>query len=518
MTRSLDKKWKEALYAASGFGPNLLMVMMGAYLSDAFNPSGLGGNELQSIIPGVCLITPALFPILWTIAKMFDGLIDVPLANITDTLSTRWGRRRPPIAVCFIPMTLSYALCWIPFGGPQRQLANTLWLSGWAIVLFTAYTMCLISFYGSLSNVCENESQRLRVSSYKAFFDTVAYSIAYALAPLLMGVLGVHIDKLALMFLPIMCTMLIPLFMIKEGKKYGYPENDGLKVIKLSLSESVRLSVKNRLFMKWVAVNCCCFFGMQLFLVSMNAMIVGGMGMGNTQMAILETSAFAPVPLMLFLFNKLKRKKGIRFAYQSALLAFCVGLSSFVLGSLFLLPGAENATRRMLIGAAGGLVASWSIGAFFMMPYMIPAQISSVEEKLTGKNHSAMYFAIQAVTSSAVAAVAGGVVYENIKRLFISRDIPGIYRFDGQNVEEFLKGVDPGATFFNLGTLLTPVIVIICCVMGFFLARRLPRDFSGSAVAAELKRGGAELIIPEELLEDAAAPPRAERGKRQKER
>ena len=53
---------------------------------------------------------------------------------------------------------------------------------------------------------------------------------------------------------------------------------------------------------------------------------------------------------------------------------------------------------KMLIGVAGGLCGSWAIGAFFMMSYLAPAQISSVEEKLTGRNHSAMYFAGNAVT------------------------------------------------------------------------------------------------------------------------
>ena len=58
---SLDKKWKEFVYAASGFGPNLLNVILGAYLTDALNPAGLTeGKELWSI-SGFCLVTPAIF-------------------------------------------------------------------------------------------------------------------------------------------------------------------------------------------------------------------------------------------------------------------------------------------------------------------------------------------------------------------------------------------------------------------------------------------------------------------------
>jgi hypothetical protein len=95
---------------------------------------------------------------------------------------------------------------------------------------------------------------------------------------------------------------------------------------------------------------------------------------------------------------------------------------TFVIGSRFVL-GEGNVTLKMIIGIIGGLSASWSIGAFFMMPYLAPAQISSVEEKLTGKNHSAMYFAGNAVTTSIVGAISGNLVYEYIKNIFyISRN------------------------------------------------------------------------------------------------
>ncbi len=100
------------------------------------------------------------------IDKVFDGVIDIPFAAITDTLSTKWGRRRPAIAVCAVPMIVSYALCWFPVGG-ENQIINTIWIFLWALVFFATYTMCLIAFYGSLSTTCCDKPQRVRVSSYR---------------------------------------------------------------------------------------------------------------------------------------------------------------------------------------------------------------------------------------------------------------------------------------------------------------------------------------------------------------
>lgn len=487
--QTLDQGWKEILYAASGFGPNLLMTLMGAMFTDAINPVALGNNSLQAI-GNVCYILPLVFPFLWALAKVFDGLIDIPLAALTDNLKTKWGKRRPPIAVSFIPMVVSYAMCWIPIAGENNQLGNTIWIICWALVFFATYTMNLIAFYGSLSTVCYSDQQRLRVSSFKSFFDTISYCIVYALVPLLLDVFNIHIDKFVMMLLPLMATMLIPLFMIKEGEKFeqraikeGYDILPLAEEKKVGIIESIKLTITNKPFMRWCLVNCCSFFGLQMFLVAMNAMILGGMGFNGMQMAILNTCAFAPVPLMLYMFNKLKRRKGIRFAYQSCLISFAISILSFDFASSYVM--GNNVTLQLIVGCIGGIIGSWAIGSFFMMPYMVPAQISSVEEKLTGKNHSAMYFAVQAVTTTIIGAIASSLVYENIKMLFISKSKSGIVWAESiENAANIFNTAQ--SDVYNLGTLLVPIIVSVFCILGFILAFKMPKDYTPQAVAKEL--------------------------------
>ncbi len=494
--KSLDRKWKEFLFAFSGFGPNFLMVLMGSYYSDALNPSALEtGEQFQAIVPGVCFILPALFPILFALGKVFDGLIDIPFAHITDTLSTKWGRRRPPIAVCLLPMIISYVLCWIPVGGAENPLLNTIWVTVFSVIFFATYTMCLIAFYGSLSTACTDEPQRLRVSGYKSFFDTISYCVVYALVPVILSSAKIQIDTLVFLCTPLMLTMVIPLFLIKEGEKYGYPENAGMSPEKVTIGESLRLTFKNRIFRNWLYVNCCTFFGLQMFLSSMNGLIIGGMGLSGLQMTILNTCAFGPVPVMLYLFNKAKSRYGVRATYQSCLIMFAVAIMSFFLGSRFLL-GEGNVLIKILIGSVGGICGSWSIGVFFMMPYLAPAQISSVEEKLTGKNHSAMYFAGNAVATSIVGAISGNLVYEYVKNIFLAKG-KGLVWAEAQNglsasesaylqlFGETGTAEEVAASIFNFGNLLVPFIVSVTCIAGFFLSFRLPKDFTPSVLAAE---------------------------------
>lgn len=454
---SLDRKWKEFVYAASGFGPNLLMVLMMAYFTDAIYPVALVADKAVWSISGYSLVYPAIWGILWTIGRIFDGIVDVPLAHLTDNLRTKWGRRRPTIVIAFLPMVLGFLFCWIPLEHRENSVANTIFIIVMALIFFASYTMCLLAFYGSLSSACRDEAQRTRVSSYKSFFDTIGYCLVYALIPVFLG-MGINIRELVFYAMPLMLTMIIPLFLLKEGVKH-----EGNKALatetRTRFGESLRTALGNKLFMWWMLPNALSFFGLQMFLVSQNALISGWMQLGANYAAIMNTCAFAPVPLMLFFFYRIYKKRGVRPAYQLALVLFAVAILSFVFGGHYF--WGDAIMPKIIIGCVGGVLGSFSIGAFFAMPYMIPSQIAAVELELTGKDNTAMYFAVHALITACVGAISSGLIYEYIK---------------GTN----LFGIPLG------GLALVPCIVSVTCILGAILCGRMPRRYTRELVAEKL--------------------------------
>ena len=44
------------------------------------------------------------------LARILDGIIDIPMAAFTDKLRSRFGRRRPSLVIGLIPLILSYLL------------------------------------------------------------------------------------------------------------------------------------------------------------------------------------------------------------------------------------------------------------------------------------------------------------------------------------------------------------------------------------------------------------------------
>ena len=467
--QTLDKKWKEFLFAANSFGPNLLFVLIGAYLTDAMNPAGLTANIGSWSLKGYCLVVPVMFGVTWAIAKLFDGLVDIPLAHLTDNIRTRWGRRRPMFLIAFIPLALSYFLVWTPMEMRENSVVNTLWIGLMLLFFYASFTLSQITFFGSSSSVCTDEAQRIRVGNYKSFFDTIGYCVVYALLPIFISK-GINIRTVALIFSPLLLTLLIPIFMIREGEKYGQGK-DYLKEARVPFKESLKLTLKNRLFIRWLIPNACAYFGLNMFLAAQNTLISGVMNLDASYGAIMNTCAFAPVPLMLFIYYKLIRKKGLRFSYRCCLGSFAIAILNFCVGSEYIFP--NNIVPRIIIGCVGGFIGSFGIGAFFATPYMVPSQIAAMEFKVSGKDHTAMYFAVQALSTAAVAAISTGFVYEQLKNIVAPKVIAGV--------------AVAGETW-KVGVSIVPMLVCAMCIVGFIIAGKMPASYTEEIVSGELKR------------------------------
>jgi len=267
-----------------------------------------------------------------------------------------------------------------------------------------------------------------------------------------------------------MLTLLIPLFLIKEGEKYGQGK-DYLPEARVSLKDSLRLALRNRLYLRWIIPNACAYFGLNMFLASQNTLISGVMNLSASWAAIMNVCAFAPVPLMLFIYYKMIQKKGIRFSYRVAIGSFAVAILNFCVGSEYLFP--HNEMVRIIIGCVGGFLGSFGIGAFFATPYIVPAQIAAMEFKATGKDHTAMYFAIQSLSTSAVAAISTGLVYEQVKNIVVPKVIEGV-ALTGET--------------WKIGVSLVPIILSLMCVVGFIMAGRMPKQYTEEIVSKEMER------------------------------
>lgn len=397
----LTKKWQMLLYACSALGVNLLNLIVGSYLCSAVLIGGFGTPEAiaNQTFAGKDLVVASVWSVFVIVAKVIDGVIDIPMASLSDNLKCKWGRRRPTILSGLIVLMLSFAAFTLITPQDGATIWNTVFYGVILCIFYTSYTLTLVSYYATFTEIVDNERDRNFISNVKSVCDIVYYIIGYVLVSMFLK--GLNIRWVAMIMLPLALLMVIPLFLIKEPSTKGVV----LKTKSVNLFKSIGYTFRNKDFMCWMVVYFFLTFGLQLFLGGINEYFSStGMSMMYVMMA-----TFAPVPFTLLLYNYIIRKKGFRVAIQYIFIVFSLSMAS--LFGISYLQGAA----KLALSLVGGVISSFSVGALFSIAYSIPAQLAADDEKRTGISHSAMYFAVQGLLAGIASGVATGAVLVALK-------------------------------------------------------------------------------------------------------
>lgn len=425
------KRWQIPFFAFASFGPCMLSTIISVYLVDALQTAGFGQNLEQWTFAGKTIVAVGLFSVMKAIANLMDGLVEVPVATFVQNLKTPWGRRRPAIVVGTAVMTLAYILFCFPISSQENSVANSIYLGIMLTLFVSFFTLAINALFGTYAEITATDDDRLLLTNVKAAFDTIQYSIAYALIPVFIG-FGINIRHIGLYMAPLALTMLIAVVLIKEdstmpGAVVKYGENTGTKVEDehIGMMDGLKMTLGNKAFQAWLLVHGCFNLGLQMFLSGQNVLISGPMGLNGFQIAIINASAFAPVPIMLIFYRMVMKKKGFRFGFQSALASFALGMLFMSIAYVQWVP---NTMVRMALGATGGVVCSYGIGAFFSAPTAMPTQIAADQKRLTGKSHPSMFFAVQGIVNSIVGALGPGLIWPNLRNISIGgNDLAGTH-------------------------------------------------------------------------------------------
>ncbi len=327
--RKLTKKWQMFLYAIGGMGVNMLNLMVGSYLCSAIIASGFGPDVVgNQTFWSRDLVIPAVWAVFGLIAKIIDGVIDVPMASFTDNLKTRFGRRRPALIIGLVPMILAYVLFALvtPYKGGE-SLGNTFFYGIALCVFYSFYTLTMVTYYATFTEIVDTQEERNFISNVKSVCDIVYFILGYVVVRMLLN--GMNIRPVAMIVLPIVATMLIPLFLIKEDSTKDGVRNENGEEKAVGLFQSIRYTFMDKKYILWMVVYSFMTLGVQLFLSGINEYFsVSGMSMIFVMMA-----AFAPVPFTLIIYNKLTKKKGFAFSFRYTLAIFAIGMAAMFLVS-----------------------------------------------------------------------------------------------------------------------------------------------------------------------------------------
>lgn len=451
--QKITSRKKLALYGCSGMGVNMMNLIVGSYLCSALLTGGFAPEDVgRWTYTDRNLVVASLWAVLAFTARVLDGVIDLPLASFTDRLKTRWGRRRPSLVIGFLPMVIAYLLFLVPLDHGETVL-NTVWFGGLLMVYYAFYTLTMLTFYATFSEVTESEGDVVFLSNVKSVCDVVYFILGYALVPVFVS-MGVNIRYVALIFLPLSLLMVIPLLLLKEeptdksAPALGYAREPAEKP--LTLWKAIGVSVTNKTFIYWMCTAAVMNFGLQLFLGGINELFSST----GLNMTVVMASSFVPVPFTIILYNKIVAKRGLGFAYRYILTIFSIGMLVMYVCNV----NSANMSKLALTAVAilGGIFVSFAIGAFFSVTYTVPSHLAKRERAEKGIGVASMYFAVQGLFEGVSAGLATGVMLTALK----SEDMIG-----------------------NISYL--PLIVAAACMAAFGMSFAFPKVISGMGKAEE---------------------------------
>ena len=431
MKKITDRK-KLILYGCSGMGVNMLTLMVGSYLCSALLVGGFDEHIESWTYLNKDLVVAGLWAVLVFVAKAFDGIIDLPFATLADKMHSKLGRRKTAIIIGFIPMVFAYLMFLCPIN-TEATILNTIWFGFWLCIFYAFYTLTMLTFYATFSEICENEQDMVFLSNVKSVCDVVYFILGFALIPVFVS-MGVNIRIVALIFLPLCLTMLIPLFMLKEN------DEEERSVRTLTLTRAMGTAFKNKPFIYWMFTMFMMKMGLELFLGGINELFSST----GLDMTIVMASAFVPVPFTLVLYNFIVKRKGLGFAYRYILGIFSVGM--IIMYICTLCTPILSQFQLTLVAIFGGIFVSFAIGAFFSVTYTVPSHIAQREFETTGKNVATMLFAVQGVFEGVASGIATGFILVTLK--------------DNSLIQ------------------ILPLIVAACCMIAFFMSFGFPKIIS----------------------------------------
>ena len=421
------------LYGCSGLGVNMLNIIVGSYLCSALLVGGFKEHVESWTYLNKDLVVAGLWAILAFFAKALDGAIDLPLATFADKLHTKLGRRKTAILIGVIPMIVSYLLFLVPLTDGASYL-NTIWFGVLLCAFYTCYTLTMLTYYATFPEVCESEKETIFLSNTKSICDVVYFSLGFALAPVLVS-LGINIRIVALLFLPLVLTMVIPFFMLKENK-----EDEEEEIEPLTLRKSLSCSVKNGIYMYWLSTVFFMTIGLQLFLGGINELFSST----GLNMTVVMASSFAPVPLTLLVYNKIIKKYGFANAFRYSLTIFTVGMIIMYICNV--MSGSMTETELTLVALGGGIFVSFALGSFFSLTYTVPIFLAKKEADEKGVDVASMYFAVQGLFEGVAAGVATGLILVALKNYQVISWLP--------------------------------IIVAVCCAIAFVMSFAFHKDLA----------------------------------------
>lgn len=336
-------------------------------------------------------VNAALIGLAISLPRLWDGFTDPFMGNISDNTRSRFGRRRPWLALGSLLAGLFCALMWVPPGG-LGESGYFVYFLVTSILFFTAYTVFSVPYNALGFEMTPDYDERTSVMSYKTFIMNIGSTLflpwvykmcfipAFGGTPIQgVRVVGIIIGILIFVF------GLLPAILCRERA-------EGQKQEKIKLLSALKYTFKNKSFLMVAGTVFCIlmaiFMAFPLMMYINLAIVFSGEGveaakesfatLNGTYNTVYGALGIVAVPVI----NLLSRRFGKRHTL--------IGGLSMVAAAFALSPLLFSA-RLPYLQLVIAVLASPGLSCVWVLTSSMLADVTDEDELTTGLRREGMF-------------------------------------------------------------------------------------------------------------------------------
>lgn len=332
------------------------------------------------------LVTASAFAVAMLIGRLVDALADPLVGFYSDRIKTRWGRRKPFLAVGAPLLAASFALLWLP-PTPTLSTINGIHLAVTASLFLFAFTVVVTPYLAMLPEIASHPRERVRLTAWQGGFNVLGAIGGMVLAGYLIDHYGYR--TMALFFAPLICISAWMPLLVPVPKRVAAP-------VRFSFMKALISTVQNPHFRPYLLGQLFFWMSLRIVLGTLPKFVEVRTGAQETVqgmiMAVGMVMAAIFLPFMPAVVMRVGKKRMLvgSMAYFAGLMPLLLLVGQPFGG----LSGVYQAGLIMLL--AGPVIAT-----LFTIPNAIMADIADQDEKRTGYRREAIYYGAQGLITKA---------------------------------------------------------------------------------------------------------------------
>jgi GPH family glycoside/pentoside/hexuronide:cation symporter len=360
--------WRVALYSSASAGLNILGITISTWLLYFYAPPPDSGRT--TYMPAVTM------GILLLIATFWDAVIDPFIGHYSDTLRSRWGRRRPFLMFASPFILLGAILLWMPPSETNYAL-NAVYFMVIILIYHTSYSLVGIPYDASMPEMAPETHARLGLSYWKGFFGIVGVLIGSLVAAPLFESIGAVAMGAVVGGVGVV-TIYITLFGLRETTR---PIGETM-----SAMDGLRATFQNKqfliLFFSTISVHVAYQMVLANFPYFVTLVLKGTEGDVGIYQGVLIIFIALTGPVWTWLNRKYSQRDLLNASMLLLGIIFALG---FLIGTL---DGATITIQAYIFVALVGT----ALGGYLILIYAMMGNVVDYDELITNRRREAIYY------------------------------------------------------------------------------------------------------------------------------